>query len=228
MRGLILKDIYCVRLIVILSLLLALLPNLLFLFMGGGMMVDFLGTPDEIYAYLPIGMINFITIACFGTISLNTIKYDDETGWNKYQLTMPVSSDRIILSKQISCVAIVLILVLCCYVPNVFSIVVFGADAEIMLAMPLIFGMLEMICVLAALPISLRYGTKTADIIVVVYILLMAAILILVMGAAMSAGVSGTVIRLVLYVGLPLLTAAVGYFSNRSARKLLVSVLENE
>lgn len=228
MRGLILKDIYCVRLIVILSLLLALLPNLMFLFMGGGMTVEYLGTPNEIFAYLPIGLINFITIGCFGTISLNTIKYDDETGWNKYQLTLPVSADRIILSKQISCVAVVLMLTLCCYVPNVFSMVIFGADAEIMLAMPLIFGMLEMICVLAALPISLRYGTKTADIIVIVYLLLMAAILILGMGAAISAGVSGVIIRLVLYIGLPLLTAAAGYFSNRSARKLLVSVLENE
>ena len=228
MRGLILKDIYCVRIIVILSLLLALLPNLMFLFMGGGMTVEYLGTPNEIFAYLPIGLINFITIGCFGTISLNTIKYDDETGWNKYQLTLPISADRIILSKQISCVAVVLMLTLCCYVPNVFSMVIFGADAEIMLTMPLIFGMLEMICVLAALPLSLRYGTKTADMIVIVYILLLGAALILGMGAAISAGVSSVIIRLVLYIALPLLTAVVGYLTNRSARKLLVNVLEEE
>ncbi len=228
MKGLILKDIYCIRFTLVLGLLMALLPNALMVLVGGGLGVEYIGTQLEIIAYLPYGIVNFITVACFSSIVLNTLKDDVITGWAKYQLTLPVESSRIVLSKQLFTLVTMGALILCCYVPNIFAIVTFGFSVEIMLTMPVVFAMLCLISLMPAFPISLRISTKAATIINSTFTILLMIALTICLFILGDNSFNLTALRIILYAGLPMLAAVVTYISFKASKKALMINIEKE
>ncbi|MBQ8195502.1 MAG: ABC-2 transporter permease [Oscillospiraceae bacterium] len=228
MKGLVIKELYCTRFQLILALLLALPMNLLLLLAGGGMMAEFLGTTMEIMAYVPYGITNFVTVSCFSSLILNTLKDDVSTGWATMQLTMPMSKSTIVSSKLLGCTVLVLILMLICYIQNVGALLLFGGSAEIMLMMPLVFGLMSLTSLYAAYPLALRFGTKLTDMLSALLIIAMTIVLTVVIFIIGDNGIPVYALRLVFYVAIPALTALSAFISHKTAQKLLVVNIEKE
>ncbi len=228
MKGLVIKELYCTRFQLILAVLLALPMNLLLLLAGGGMMAEFLGTTMEIMAYVPYGIVNFVTVTCFSSLILNTLKDDVSTGWATMQLTMPLSKSTIVSSKLLGCTVLVLILMLICYIQNVGALLLFGGSAEIMLMMPVVFGMMSLISLYAAYPLALRFGTKLTDTLNTLLIIAMSIILTIVIFIIGDNGIPVYALRIVFYIALPALTALSAFISHKAAQKLLVVNIEKE
>ncbi len=225
MKGLVLKDIYCIRFTLILGLLLALFPNIMLCFAGIGV---FVGSSLEIIAYFIYGISNFITVACFSSIILNTLKDDVAAGWAKYQLTMPVKCGTIILSKQLSTLVLLGILTLCCYIPNIFAIISCGFSAEIMLMMPIVLAMLCVIPLMLAIPAALRFGSGAASWFYIGFLIIMMIGLTIMAFILGDNAISPNALRAALYIVLPIIDLAVVYISYLSGKKLLVVNLERE
>lgn len=228
MKGLILKDLYCTRFQLILALLLALPLNLLMIFAGGGMLVELAGTTMEIVAYVPYAMINFMTITCFGSLMLNTLKDDVSTGWSIIQMTMPICRSKIVTSKMLSSVVFIMILVLFCYIQNVFATIMFGGSAEILLVMPIAFGMVEAIALFISFPLALRLGTKLAEALNLLFIITEMIGLTIALFIIGDTGASVTALRLMFYVALPLITLLAAVISHKAAQKALLINIERE
>lgn len=228
MKGLVIKELYCTRFQLILALLLALPMNLLLLLAGGGMMVNMVGTTMEIMAYVPYGITNFITITCFSSLILNTLKDDVATGWATMQLTMPMSRATIAASKLLGCTVLVLILMLICYIQNVGALLLFGGSVEIMLMMPAVFGMMSLISLFLSYPLALRFGTKLVDILSLLFILAMSVVLTVVIFIIGDNGIPASALRIVFYAVLPVLTALAAFVSHKSAQKALLINVERE
>lgn len=228
MKGLVIKELYCTRFQLILALLLALPMNLLLLLAGGGMMAEFLGTTMEIMAYVPYGITNFVTVSCFSTLILNTLKDDVSTGWATMQLTMPMSKSTIVSSKLLGCTVLVLILMLICYIQNVGALLLFGGSAEIMLMMPVVFGLMSLTSLYAAYPLALRFGTKLTDMLNALLIIAMTIALTVVIFIIGDNGIPASALRIVFYVAIPALTALSAFISHKAAQKLLVVNIEKE
>ncbi len=228
MKGLVLKDIYCVRLTLILGLLLAILPNALLVLIGGGMGVEYIGTQLEVIAYIPYGIMNFVTVACFSSIMLNTLKDDVAAGWSKYQHTLPVDSGKIVLSKQIFTIVLLAVLVLCCYVANIFAIVTFGFNVEIMLMMPVVFALLCSLTLMPAFPLALCMSTKSASAIYTTSLVIMMVVLTVMMFIIGDNAISPAALRISLYAVLPVLSVAVTFLSYKASRKAMIKNLERE
>ncbi len=228
MKGLVIKELYCTRFQLILAVLLALPMNLLLLLAGGGMMVEFLGTTMEIMAYVPYGITNFVTITCFSSLILNTLKDDVSTGWATMQLTMPLSKSTIASSKLLGCTVLVLILMLICYIQNVGALLLFGGSVEIMLMMPVVFGMMSLISLYAAYPLALRFGTKLVDTLSLLLIIALTVILTIVIFIIGDNGIPASALRIVFYIALPALTALSAFTSHKAAQKALIVNVEKE
>lgn len=228
MKGLILKDLYCTRFQLILAMLFALPLNLLMILAGGGMLIELAGTTMEIVAYVPYAMINFMTITCFGSLMLNTLKDDVSTGWSIIQMTMPISRSKIVTSKLMGSVVFVMILVLCSYVQNVFAVVMFGGSAEILLVMPIAFGMIEVIALFISFPLALRFGTKLAEALNLIFIIIVMIGLTVALFIIGDTGASITALRLLFYLVLPLITLLAAVISHKTAQKALLINIERE
>lgn len=212
LKGLILKDLYSIRFNLVMALLISLFPNLALILAGGGMAV---GTPDymKVLSVIPYGILNYLVITTFSSFVLNTLDSDKDCGWAKLVRSMPVSGGAIIGAKLISTYIVIGIMTLVSLAFNSLGIILFGMDTELMLALPICVGLLQVITLSPTFMLANRIGTKYTTAIYLALVILIACAAVPVMVTGLCGDVSAAFLRITFYVGLPILAAAVAVLS---------------
>lgn len=208
MKGLVLKDLYSVKLQLLGGLALMLLPNIMMMISGGDLsggesveMIDFLSV--VIY-----GVMNYISVTLCSSFLLNTPEYDEKSGWCKMQRAMPVTDGQIIGGKFIVMALVLGGLTVLSLICNITGVIFFNQPPEPLTAFPFIAALLQ------AIPLSLCFaaGYRTSSkYIMLIYLsieIIIAAGVILLIVEAVNESVSETALRIISYAGIPVIAAA--------------------
>ena len=212
MKGLILKDVYGCRFQIAGAFALMFLPMLISFFMGGGLLVSNNETPDPtkmVVGMIAYGALNYMSIVICSSFYLNTLNYDEMSGWTKMQRAMPLTGGQIIGGKFLGAAAVVGSLTLISLGVDVFSAWVFETPFEPMIAMPLCIGIAQMITLLPTIVLGYRFGAKSVTWVYFVIMSVIAAGIIALTAAFFVGDISADVLRIAAYVVFPVLAAAV-------------------
>ncbi|MBD5129482.1 MAG: ABC-2 transporter permease [Ruminococcaceae bacterium] len=204
MKGLILKDLYGVKFQIIGAFLIMLLPIVIMIF---GERNSLFGVGAGI-ALMPNGLLNYVVITTCSSFLLNTLDFDERSGWSKMQRGMPLSGGKIIGAKLCTMGLVLAALTLIFLAANVVGVFVHGLPIEPAVAMPICLCMVQTMALSPTFAFGYRFGSKatTAAYIGIEIVLAAAMICLLLM---IFVGSIGAALRVIAYAGLPVLTAAV-------------------
>lgn len=227
MKGLILKDLYTIRLQVIVGAIICLYPAVLFHLGLANMISDMRNPTDEPLLSFITLLISYCFIVPFSSFLLNTLKSDHESGWLKIQRTMPISSGAVIGSKLISTGIIIGFFTLFAFIVNLIVIIrkPEAFIAEISLAGPVCIGLLQVIAIAPCFPLGMKLGVKKTDGLYLAFVILTGIILIVFGFAAFSNEFSITTIRIICYVILPIAAALTVFISYKAGKNLITKDL---
>ncbi|MDE7194142.1 MAG: ABC-2 transporter permease [Oscillospiraceae bacterium] len=223
LKGLIIKDIYCIKFQLITALLLTLFPNIILMLAGGGMTVyegTFLSHDEAmLIGVFLYGMVNYITVTVFSSFLLNTLEDDASSGWAKMQRTMPVSGTQIVGGKILATLLIIAGLTVISLIFNILGVLLFEMSPEIMIALPICCGLLQIVTLCPVFPVSMKIGTKYTTALYVGMVVIIAIGMLILLISALSSDISETALRIIMYGGLPVLAAAVLGISYAAGKK---------
>ncbi len=208
MKGLVLKDLFGVRFQVLGALALMLFPSLMLILMGGGMSTNERADLTEISVLL-YGIVNYVSITLCSSFFVNTLGYDERSGWSKIQRTMPLSGGKIIGAKFLSMGLVLAALTSLSLIINVINALLFKILLEPMITMPLCMCMVQAIALSPTFTLGYRFGAKTTSAAYIGFMVLLAAAMIAVVFMLFMGDIGITALRIISYAGLPALTAAV-------------------
>lgn len=208
MKGLVLKDLFGVRFQVLGALALILFPSLMLILMGGGMSTNERADLTEISVLL-YGIVNYVSITLCSSFFVNTLGYDERSGWSKIQRTMPLSGGKIIGAKFLSMGLVLAALTSLSLIINVINALLFKIPLEPMITMPLCMCMVQAIALSPTFTLGYRFGAKTTSAAYIGFMVLLAAAMIAVVFMLFMGDIGITALRIISYAGLPALTAAV-------------------
>lgn len=212
MKGLILKDVYGCRFQIVGGFAVMLFPIMIMALAGGGMSVDDGDAAFEGLGTISViiyGMINYMSIVVSSSFYLNTLNYDEASGWNKMQRAMPLTGRQIVGGKFLAAGAVVGLLTLISLVFNAISALLFNMPIEPMLAMPLCIALVEFVTLLPTIVLGYRFGARSVTWIYFVILIGIALGLIVLIMAFFMGDVTANALRIIAYAGVPALTAAV-------------------
>lgn len=208
MKGLVLKDLFGVRFQMLGGLALMLFPSLVMMLEGGGMAVDESGSMIEI-AILVYGIMNYVSITLCSSFIVNTLGFDERSGWSKMQRTMPLSGGKIIGAKFLTMSLVLAALTVVSLVINIINALLFGIPFEPMITMPLCMCMVQAIALSPTFTFGYRFGAKATSAAYICFMVLLAAAMIWLIFAVFMGDIGMTALRIICYLILPALTAAV-------------------
>ncbi len=208
MKGLVLKDLYGVRFQIFGALAIMLLPTAMLMLMGGGMAVEEAIPPVEISVFV-YGFANYISITLCSSFMVNTLGYDERSGWSKMQRTMPLTGGKIVGAKFSAMGVVLGLLTLMSLVMNAVLAVIFGIPLEPMLALPLCMCMVQAIALLPTFTLGYCFGAKSTTAVYIGFMVLLAAAMIWLTFMIFMGDIGTAALRIICYAGLPALTAAV-------------------
>lgn len=209
LKGLILKDFYCIRFQMILAFAVMLFPNMLF----GPVFAEMFGSFDvndtRLGAVLVSILINYISIILCSLFISNNTDDNIKSGWSKIQLTMPLSAGEIIGGGLISsglALALTAVFIIFC---NLVCIILFGLPIEPMITGPVILALLQMIPLSVSVVSGYSLGSlKSASMYTAITIITAFGLGGIVARIARGS-ITLTAARLIGYAGVPMLSAAV-------------------
>lgn len=204
MKGLVLKDLYGVKFQIFGAFLIMLLPIVIMVFgerpAVGGM---------SGIAFLPNGLLNYVVITTCSSFLLNTLGFDERSGRSKMQLTMPLSGGKIIGAKFITMGLVLAALTLIFLAANVFGVFVHGLPPEPAVAVPICLCMVQAMALSPTFALGYRFGARTTSAAYIGFVAALAAALIWLLLMIFGGDIGIAALRIIAYVGLPVLTAAV-------------------
>lgn len=204
MKGLVLKDLYGVKFQIFGAFLIMLLPIVIMVFgerpAVGGM---------SGIAFLPNGLLNYVVITTCSSFLLNTLGFDDRSGWAKTQRTMPLSGGKIIGAKFITMGLVLAVLTVIFLAANVFGVFVHGLPPEPAVAVPICLCMVQAMALSPTFALGYRFGARTTSAAYIGFVVALAAALIWLLLMIFGGDIGIAALRIIAYVGLPVLTAAV-------------------
>ncbi len=207
----ILKDIYRCRFKIIGGFAIMLFPMIVMSLAGGGMAVA-----DEGNNYLRsiaivvfYGTINYMSIVICSSFYLNTLSYDEKSGWTKMQRAMPLTGGQIIGGKFLGVGVIVGTLTIISLVFDLLSAAIYGMPFEPMIAMPLCIGLLETMTLLPVIVLGYRFGAKSVTWVYYIVMGNITAGTIALSTAFLVGDIPAAAMRGIAYGGIPALFAAV-------------------
>ncbi len=211
MKGLILKDIYGCRFQIIGGFAIMLFPMIMMSLAGGGMAVADEGNNNlrSIAVVVFYGTINYMSIVICSSFYLNTLSYDEKSGWAKMQRAMPLTGGQIIGGKFLGVGAVVGTLTLISLAFNLFSAIIYEMPFEPMIAMPLCLGFLEMMTLLPVIVLGYRFGAKSVTWLYYIVMGIIAAGTIALAAAFLVGDITAAAMRGIAYVGIPALFAVI-------------------
>lgn len=219
MKGLVLKDLYCVRLQIFLSVLIMLFPYILFTI---GMSPENTALPPEVQQMVLIffyGALNYTCICLFSSFMLNTLDADVNSGWSRILRTFPVSGNKVVSAKLCATGIILIILTVLSLIFNIIGIFAYSLPVEPMLTIPVCMALLEATVLFPIFPIAMKHGTKfmTAAYILSEILVLAAAVVIIVI---MLNNKDFILLRYIFYIGAPLTAGISAVISSRSGKRV--------
>ncbi len=211
MKGLILKDIYGCRFQIIGGFAIMLFPMIMMSLAGGGMAVADEGNNNlrSIAVVVFYGTINYMSIVICSSFYLNTLSYDETSGWTKMQRAMPLTGGQIIGGKFLGVGAVVGTLTLISLAFNLFSAIIYEMPFEPMTAMPLCLGFLEMMTLLPVIVLGYRFGAKSVTWLYYIVMGIIAAGTIALAAAFLVGDITAAAMRGIAYGGIPALFAVI-------------------
>lgn len=212
MKGLILKDIYGCRFQIIGGLAIMLLPMLMIALSGGAMAISDEESDSQLAGSIGVilyGMLNYMSIVICSSFYLNTLSYDEASGWTKVQRAMPLTGGQIIGGKFLGAGAVVGALTVISVVFNAVSAPVFEMPMEPMITMPLCIGLAEIVTMLPTIVLGYKLGSKAVAWVYFAFLIPIAAGMVALTVAFFTGNISANALRVIAYAGLPVLTAAV-------------------
>ena len=220
MKSLILKDLYGIRFQLIASALLFLLPHMLCFFVGVGLTVDE-NAANAVGAVALYGVMNYITITVFSSLFLNTIADDIQSGWARFQRTLPLTVGQLIGGKLLASLVLIAVMAAVSILLNLVVVLAGNPYVEALIALPIIFGCLQVIALMPVFPLSIKIGVKTANLLYVVFLIITAIAAVVVAFMVGANDLPPVLTRVILYVILPLLAAGVTVDSYSLGKKAL-------
>ncbi len=227
MKGIILKDIYQVKLLFVLVQILSIFFYVMGNFIVLGMTHSEVVIPTEeellkISAIVLVGMMDYVCISIGSTILIDTSKLDIRSGWAKYERTTPLSGSQLVGGKIAATGIVIGFLVLQALIFGVISIFM-GVNPEAVIAMPLVMGMIQLIALSPVFPIVSKYGGGFANFIYIVFEIIVAGAAVVVVFGHFSGDIDGLVLRIIAYAVIPIITALVVFASYKSGMKAIKS-----
>lgn len=213
MKGLILKDVYNVRLQMFLGMAILMFPYILMLIAG---MFD--SSEDNIINEEIFGInggvvilifLSYVSITMNSSFMLNTILDDKRSGWAKFQRTMPVSSAKIIGAKIAANGVITGGLALLVIAVNMIGFFTLDLPIETLIAAPLVFGCLQMITLSVATVSGYRFGSAGTIVSYLAGVLVIATAVIVLLYNLLSGTLGVTAFRVICYAVVPALAIGV-------------------
>ncbi len=218
MKGLILKDIYNVRIQIMLGMALIILLYIVI------WLSKFSNEEIEgLMGVLDYGLINYLTITVCSTFLLNTVSDDIKSGWAKMQLTMPVSDKEIIGGKLVATGIIVIALMLFSLLCNIFGIVIYALPPEPMIMMPVILALLQMAVLSAVTVIGYRLHGRVMAVYIAI-MLITAGITAAPVIGFLTYKISALAMRLIFYFAVSPLSLAVIIISFAVGKKAVRNI----
>lgn len=217
MKGLILKDLYGVKFQIIGAFLLMLLPIVITVF---GERTGF----TESIELMPNGLLNYVVITTCSSFLLNTLDFDERSGWSKMQRGMPLSGGKIIGAKFCIMGLVLAALTLIFLAANVIGVFVHGLPIEPAVTMPLCLCMVQTMALSPTFALGYRLGSKATTAAYIGIEAVLAALMILLLFLIFGGYIGGTAIRIICYAVLPALTAAVVAVSWITGKKAVTAI----
>lgn len=177
---------------------------------------------DAIETILTFGSLNYISIVVLSSFFLNTVADDIQSGWARFQRTLPLTAGQLIGGKLLATLVLIAVLVVVSTLFNLVPVYRWRTEIlELMLALPFVFGCLQVIALMPVFPIAMRFGIKTSNLLYCVFSVIAA------IAAAVAAFMVGAndipayVSRVIFYGILPLLAAGVTALSYHLGKKAL-------
>ncbi len=211
MKGLVLKDVYNVRLQIFSGMAILMFPYILMLIAGMFDSSEDNILNEEIFGInggvVMLILLSYVSITMNSSFLLNTIVDDKRSGWAKMQRTMPVSSAKIIGAKMTANGVIVGGLVLIVIAVNMIGFFALDLPLETLITVPLVFGCLQMITLSAATVMGYRFGSAGTTVAYLVMVLCIAAGAIALIYNLLVENIDKTAFRVICYAGIPVLAA---------------------
>lgn len=224
MKGLILKDLYAVRFQLLASALILALP-----YIGCAMILfDILEKHTDMVIIINViyGILNYCSVVLFSSFSLNTINDDIASGWIKTEGILPVKQGSIIKAKLISSALIVATNILFALLGNVPCIIMLSGGREFLITLPICFGFMQLLALAPTLAAATKYGSAAANIIYILLVIITAVAAIIAAFAIMSNDLPLYALRLLMYVGIPVLSLCVMLISYTCGKNQLAAETE--
>lgn len=208
MKGLVLKDIYSVRFQIFGGIAIMLIPNFM-LMVSGGNFGDDQGMMDVRLNIFVYGMLNYIIVSICSSFMLNTVEFDEKSGWAKMQCAMPVTGGQIFAGKLIAMGVVLGILTGLSLICNVFGAIVFGLPAEPLVTMPFIMALLQAATLSVCFAQGYRFGTRSTLFVYIAEELVIAAGAVLLLLGIIREQIPTVMLRVIAYGVIPAVAAAV-------------------
>lgn len=222
MKGLVLKDIYSVKFQILGGIALMLLPNIMLMISGGDLSGGESGALIDFLSVMIYGGMNYISITLCSSFLLNTLDFDEKSGWVKMQRAMPLSGGQIFGGKLIAMAVVLGILTVLSLICNITGIIFFKQPAEPLTAMPFIAALLQAVTLSLCFMVGYRFSPKFTTLTYISTEIIVAAGLILLIIGLVKESISGTALRIIAYAAIPALTAAVTAVSFISGKKAVM------
>lgn len=226
MKGLILKDLYTIRVQIIAGAIICLYPAILFN-LGLSNMVS--GVSSELGGLMltfTVLLISYVFIVPFSSFLLNTMKSDYESGWLKIQRTMPVNAGEAIGAKLVCTGIVIGFFTLFALIVNVILLIREPAIiAELAIAGPICIGLLQAIALAPVFPLGMKFGVKKSDGLYFTFVILTGIILIIFGFAAFSNDISVAMMRIICYAVLPAAAALTVFISYKAGKNQIAKDL---
>ena len=222
MKGLVLKDIYSVKFQLLGGLAITLLPNIMLMLSGGDFSGGEPGALNDFLSVLIYGIMNYISITLCSSFLLNTLEYDEKSGWAKMQRAMPLSGEQIIGGKFIAMAIVLGILTVMSLICNFTGVIFFGQPAEPLTAFPFIAALLQAITLSLSFMAGYRFSSKITMLTYISTQIIIAAGLVFMIIGTVNGSVSMTALRVIAYAAIPALTAAVTIVSVIGGKKAVM------
>lgn len=218
MKGLILKDFYLIRFqLIITSIGALMIAYMCYSFAPDTGLTSAMGDVGRIM--IP-AMFDYIIIVIGSSFFINTISEDFISGWIKQQRTLPIANRQAVGAKLIATYILIGGLALFSLAFNLLFWFSYGGTLEIMIAIPLCVGLIQVIALSPVFPLGQRYGLKTANTVYLLGEILLAVAAMFSMFPALSGDIPIITMRIVFYGALPILAGAVAAVSFFCGSKL--------
>ncbi|MBD5129483.1 MAG: hypothetical protein HDT43_06115 [Ruminococcaceae bacterium] len=210
MKGLVLKDIFGVRFQMFGAVALMLLPSLMLILGGGGMAVaEGIEPPPIELSVLLYGLVNYISITLCSSFLVNTLGFDERSGWAKMQRTMPVTGGEIIGAKFAAMGLILAMLTVMSLIVNIVCAQLFKIPLEPMIALPFVMCMVQAMSLSPTFTLGYRFGAKATTAAYICIMVLLAAAMAVIVFMVFAGDIGAAALRVIAYAVMPALTAAV-------------------